>query len=214
MIYPSTLIYPSSLLPKPPCSFKPYGIRIPKLDLQTNVTPKAIVIFVGGFCDTIMRAVFDSFLEFNNPDCIKLYASFNSLELFTSWLPQLTALNLPIFVISHSWGANNFYHALKALNNKQALNNNALELLITLDPVGYKTPNLRPNSIKLWENIYITNKTHYLCRQNIMALIGHSWNACNFADNNLTLSKPNHHASIKEMLEISSFNEKLNKILY
>lgn len=203
-----TLIYPHTL-PQPPTPFIPYGFKIPTQNIESPHNPKAIVIFVGGFCDTIMCAVYKNFIEFNEKSCFKIYASFKSQALFSAWLPLLATYQLPIFVIAHSWGASNFY---KALCNMHA-HNVSLHYLLTLDPVGYHQPKIRPQHIRFWENVYITQKYTHLCRPNIIALIGHAWNTINVSDNNIPLHKPIHHAKITQMIESTHFESELAKII-
>lgn len=213
-----TLIYPLHHLPKPKSPFIPYGFNISIQEgkeiiahiesSQTNA-PKAIIIFVGGFCDTIMRAVYREFVAFNEPFCLKLYISFKCQKLFTLWLPILTNMGLPLFIIAHSWGASNLN---KVLQTKIA-DNIHLHYLLTLDPVGYNTPHTRPSGIRLWENIYISHKIQYLRRDNIITLIGHAWNNIEVSDYNASLSKPAHHASINQMINTSHFYQELTKII-
>ncbi|MCH5313017.1 MAG: hypothetical protein J1E28_01270 [Helicobacter sp.] len=205
-----TLIYPA-ILPKPPTPFIPYGFKIPAQNLESPHNPKAIVIFIGGFCDTIMCAVFKNFIIFNEESCLKIYASFNSKTLFSAWLPLLAKSHLPLFVIAHSWGANNFYKALNNLN--QNAHQVALHYLLTLDPVGICVPKTRPPHIKLWENVYIAAKHTHLRRPNIAALIGGAWNALDVSDYNIALQKPNHHASINQMIESTQFYSTLTRII-
>ncbi|WP_334082875.1 hypothetical protein [Helicobacter typhlonius] len=207
-----TLIYPATL-PKPPTPFIPYGFNIEAQTLLAPRNPKAIVIFVGGFCDTIMCAVYRSFMAFNQKSCIKIYASFKSQALFSAWLPLLVQCNLPMFVIAHSWGGSNFYKALLDIESKNANNDVNLHYLLTLDPVGYHKPKVRPLGIGYWENVYIAHKHTYLRRTNIIALIGHAWNEIAVSDSNFALYKPLHHASIEQMIAATHFADELTKII-
>ncbi|TLD81062.1 hypothetical protein LS68_006250 [Helicobacter sp. MIT 05-5293] len=208
-----TIIYPKEAFLPPPIPYLPYGIKIPENEviyhLQSESDVKAIVIFVGGFCDTIMRAVYQEFLHFDQPLCYKIYTSFRCQKLFTLWLTQLAEKKLPLFVIAHSWGACNFYKALIAQANAHI----SIDYLLTLDPVGYTMPKKPPTNVQWWDNVYITHKTSNLVRPNIVALIGHSWNLVSYANYNASLQKPFHHASIRQMIEASNFTAKLDKII-
>ena len=209
-----TLFYPLHSLPAPMIPYNPCGLKIPYttgFDATKHISnPKAIVIFIGGFCDTIMRAVFREFVGFKTESCLKIYASFKSRNLFALWLPILMEQNLPIFVITHSWGASNFY---KALCDIQSSCNISLHYLLTLDPVGFTSHTLRPNGIRLWENVYIKNKAKNLRRPNIVALIGRAWNEVTISDYNTFLDSPYHHASIHQMIQVSHFYEELDNII-
>ncbi|WP_110581822.1 hypothetical protein [Helicobacter cinaedi] len=219
-----TLFYPLHSLPVPKIPYNPCGLKIPHAmgfnALQHIANPKAIVIFIGGFCDTIMRAVFREFASFKAESCLKIYASFKSRTLFASWLPVLMKQNLPLFVITHSWGASNFYKALCDIQNSCLI---ALHYLLTLDPVGFTPHTHRPNGIRLWENIYIKNKSKNPRRPNIIALIGHPWNEVAISDYNAFLDSTSldstsldfacHHASIHQMIQASHFMKELHNII-
>ena len=214
-----TLIFPKDVFESPHSPYFSYGIRISKeevLDLENHLSrngasssPKAIVMFIGGFCDTIMRVVYREFLNFEEPLCYKIYSSFKCKELLSSWLTCLAQKKLPLFIIAHSWGASNLYAALFAKANQ----NLCIEYLLTLDPVGYKTPKVFPPCVKEWENIYVKNKLWYWHRSNLVALIGHAWNFVPYATHNAFVQKPSHHASIRSMLQASHFNAKLHQII-
>lgn len=205
-LYMPTFICPDTLI-KPKQAFINYGFSIPMQHILSPRNPKAIVIFIGGFWDTIMCAVYREFEVFNTPSCIKIYASFDSSTLFSTYLKSLCAYQLPLFVIAHSWGGSNFYKAL------QHSLDTPLHYLLTLDPVGYHTPKIRPPYLQKWENVYIADKPSYLRRTNIIALIGHAWNAIPLSDTNIPLYKPAHHASISPMIAASSFGLELKKII-
>lgn len=207
-IYSPTFIYPANILPSPKTPFINYGFNIDSQEYIFNENPKAIVVFIGGFCDTIMCAVYREFIAFNKKSCIKIYASFKSTCLFSDYLPILSQSKLPLFVIAHSWGASNFYKAMCNINS----NHISLHYLLTLDPVGYNTPHNRPIHINLWENVYIDAKSNNLCRTNILALIGGAWNSIKVSDNNIALCSPIHHASISQMMQYSHFVEEITKI--
>lgn len=208
-----TIIYPKEVLLPPPISYLPYGINIPENEViyhqQSESKAQVIVIFIGGFCDTIMRAVYQEFLYFNQPLCHKIYTSFRCKKLFILWLTQLVKKKLPLFVIAHSWGACNFYKALIAQTNEQI----SIDYLLTLDPVGYTIPKKSLKNVQWWDNVYISHKTSHLVRSNIVALVGHSWNLVPYANHNTSLQKPFHHVSIHQMIEASNFTAKLDKIV-
>lgn len=209
-----TLFYPLHCLPAPTIRYNPCGLNIPHTIGSNAIKhishPKAIVIFIGGFCDTIMRAVFREFVGFKVESCLKIYASFKSRTLFALWLPILMQQNLPIFVITHSWGASNFYKALCDIQNSSHI---SLHYLLTLDSVGFTPHTRRPNGIRLWENIYIKNKIKNPRRPNIAALIGYPWNEIAISDYNAFLDSPFHHASIHQMIQASHFYKELYNII-
>lgn len=213
-----TLFYPLHSLPAPIVHYNPCGLNIPHTigfsTIKHIANPKAIVIFIGGFCDTIMRAVFREFASFEVESCLKIYASFKSRNLFASWLPTLMEQNLPIFVITHSWGASNFYKALCDMQSSHI----SLHYLLTLDPVGFTPHTYRPSGIRLWENIYIKNKLKNPRRPNIIALIGRPWNEVAISDYNAFLDSASldssiHHASIHQMIQASHFAKELHNII-
>ncbi|TLD97862.1 hypothetical protein LS71_001575 [Helicobacter jaachi] len=212
-----TLIYPRALLPKPPALFKPYGINIPAQNTESkNIESsldsiknyKAIVIFVGGFCDTIIRAVYREFAHFDEAHVIKIYVSFKCTHLFTSsWLSMLNQTQLPLFIIAHSWGASNVHKALQ-----KNLFAPTLHYLLTLDGVGLIKPKARLLNVQIWENVYIQDKLNNPRRVNLIALLGRAWDKLNVSDYNASLSRPFHHASIHQMIAHSHFYKELAKI--
>lgn len=210
------LFYPQDSLPAPSVAHNPCGFALPHALGVQNLgkvrEPKAIVIFVGGFCDTIMHAVFREFAAFDMPHCLKLYASFKSRHLFALWLPRLCSVGLPLFVIAHSWGASNFYKALR-IESQADSESMRLHYLLTLDPVGFSAHSVRPQGIRLWENVFITDKIQNPRRANIVALIGRAWNEVAISDFNASLPPPYHHASIAPMIEASHFYRELATII-
>lgn len=99
-------------------------------------------------------------------------------------LPKDRTINL----IGHSWGARRA--AITAVENPGRIN-----ILITIDPVGYSHPSYDTmrNSVQTWINInLIGNPSHWwTSRGNILAGIGHSWN-----------DRPDGHAHIHERVPL------------
>lgn len=211
-----TFIYPKHFLPTPSVQYRSYGVCITQDEAKAHIdrlesalansSPKALVIFVGGFCDTIMRAVYREFEAFNMPFCLKIYASFKCEFLLREYLPKLDK-NLPIFIIAHSWGASNVYRALSSIQTPH------INYLLTLDAVGYRKPKIPLKNVALWENIYIKNKILYPHRSNFLAIIGHAWNEVKLSNHNAFLTPPAHHASINQMITLSSFENLIRNLL-
>lgn len=226
-MFAPTLIYPDELLPRPSLSFDTQSFKVPcgcmdeKVDSQSPCmqerelfqslnavhSPKVFVLFVGGFCDTMMCAVYRNFIAFQAPHTLKAYISFNCGEFLISWLPVVARTSLPIMVVAHSWGARNAYWALNALESVH------IEYFLTLDSVGYKTPKNHPKNIAFWENVYIANKRSFLEKSNVLALIGHSWNSVKYADSNSDLLPPARHASVRQMIEASSLQARIQALV-
>lgn len=164
---------------------------------------KNILFFIGGFCDTyhkVMWRVFCESLFSQQKKDIKfsmLYMSFNCYAFLLDFIPKLNKAGYSISVIAHSWGAKNILRC--------CLDSNAmyLENLITLDCVGYFNITCRPKHIKAWENIYITNHFESYNRANIAAIIGGAKQEIIYADINIGLTPPAHHASVSAMLHNS-----------
>lgn len=177
-----------------------------------------IVLFVGGFCDSIYRVVFEAFISFiqsyyafyidaaqnNQHDKISyvptpyiLYSTFNCFDAFASFIPKILARGFNISIISHSWGAKNILRLCLHYDFD-------IENLISLDCVGHFKITHRPRRIKHWENIFIANYFESYHRSNLAALIGGAKGKIIFADSNLSLHYPANHASVAQMLEVSS----------
>ncbi|STQ86633.1 hypothetical protein LS73_002880 [Helicobacter muridarum] len=174
------------------------------------IKPQNIIIFIGGFCDTFHHAIFDIFCSFakypydislDNKHNIPLsacvmYITFDCYSFLESFIPKALNYNLKIFIISHSWGAKNILRLCLRNNFK-------IEILITLDCVGHFNITHRPSNIRFWENIFIGDYFSSYHRSNIAALIGGAQGSITFADSNISIPYPYHHASTVQMLEKS-----------
>lgn len=166
---------------------------------------KQIVCFIGGFCDTYYRLMWNAFcgsILHNgrvfrdgelNPSM--LYMSFNCYEFLLDFIPRLTSEGREVSVISHSWGAKNIL--------RSCLDSNiVLDGLVTLDCVGHFSITHRP-SVGVWENIYITDYFSQYNRANLAAIIGGAKQSIKYADINTGMPPPAHHASVPTMLKRS-----------
>lgn len=189
---------------------------------DTEPNPKALLIFIGGFMDSMHLVVFKQFAFFTQGDfvhlpnfCAKMYVTFNSKTLFCSLLPALVAQGYEPYIFAHSWGGANICKVLHRLDSAQnPLPKNSIKLLVTLDPVGYWKLRQKPRNLQHWCNIYIGDKFSHLKYSNICTYFGHAWNHCNAADSDIMLdnlhsktknAKILHHASISTMLQ--AFND-------
>lgn len=190
-------------------------------------TTKPIVIFIGGFLDSYHQVIFREFVTFTQDSCLqlakipfvaKVYSTFSCKKLFTSLLPEILTLGYVPYIIAHSWGASNICKALESCVGN--LPNNAIPLLLTLDPVGYWQPSQAIKCVEKWINIYIANKWKHCCNaSNICTFIGHAWNECKYANENISINnqhfnnisdkdstntrkKPITHASVGRMLQV------------
>lgn len=225
-MFAPTLIYPNELLPRPNLPFDTQSFQVPcgcaneageKVDsklcerelmqsLNAVPSPKAFVLFVGGFCDTMMCAVYRNFIAFQAPHTLKAYVSFNCRKFLISWLPAVARTSLPMMMVAHSWGARNAYWALNALESTR------IEYFLTLDSVGYKTPKNHPKNIAFWENVYIAQREVFE-KSNILAIMGNAWNSVKYADSNLELLPPARHASVRQMIETSSLQARIHALV-
>ncbi|RAX57069.1 hypothetical protein CCZ01_07445 [Helicobacter monodelphidis] len=169
---------------------------------QTD-SPSALVIFIGGFCDSFSRGIFNAFYLFQHQFFWKFYITFNGRSYFMPLIQECSQTNLPLFVIAHSWGANEL---LIALQKKQSC---LIHYLLTLDAVGYRPILHRPTGIQYWENIFVHNHWTLINRANIAALIGHAKKNIALADCNTPIYAPFHHNSIHAMLNASKLQSKI-----
>ena len=181
-------------------AFKAIPLKSSILDSinSTNLeNTRQIVLFVGGFLDSIHQRMFKNFLDFNSQNAIKLYITFNSSFLLFSFLPRIYGLNLPFSIIAHSWGTDNLLQILNAIES------NHIHTLITLDVVGKSPITKRAQGIRFWENLYINDQFTHFYNSNLVAIIGGIRGAISLADCNIALNHPHNHASVKAMLEHS-----------
>ncbi|RDU73344.1 hypothetical protein CQA66_01365 [Helicobacter aurati] len=185
-----------------------------KLQYGDIIEPQHIVIFIGGFCDSLHRTMFETFCAFihscyntfykkhkrtaNNipiAPCT-MYTTFNCYSFLHSFLHSLLQYGLQISIIAHSWGAKNILRL--CLHENYAIDN-----LLTLDCVGHFAITHRPNRIVHWENIFIEEYFELYHRSNLAALLGGAKGSIAFADDNIPITYPANHASVTSMLEKS-----------
>ncbi len=161
---------------------------------------KGIIIFIGEFCDSFGKSFFNYFLSFNHSDYWKFYITFNGSKYFIDLLKRFYSYDFKIYVVAHSWGANELIMALSKQNNFDI----RIDYMLTLDPVGYRRVKFKPNCVKLWENIYIKNHLSLIKWPNILALIGHPKKYIKYADINNFFNSPFHHNNINFFINSSS----------
>lgn len=185
-------------------SFKKYGGNITLKESQVVgqenflENAKEAFIFIGGFFDSYYRVVFNEFLQFHKEHCVKFYLSFNGKYCLKELLNTLYPTNLKIYILAHSWGANECILTLLNLSNR-------IEYLLTLDCVGRRKLPIRPSGINFWENVFISDYLKNPTRANVVALVGGGRGDIGFADKNIVLSHPVDHADVAKMLQVTKF---------
>lgn len=189
--------------------YRKYGYKILSIEskMVENIESdsKNILLFIGGFLDSYYRCLFDVFINSLNSvistnaqiEMQKMYITFDCFGFLSEFIPNALDLQYRFYIIAHSWGAKNIIRVLL----KYDFN---IELLLSLDCVGHFKITHRPSRIKTWENIYINDYTSHYNRANIAALIGGVKQEIKFADSNIALKAPAHHASVNEMLRLSN----------
>lgn len=178
--------------------------RAELLELKLDYDSKKVVFFIGGFCDTFSRVMFNFFVTATKRDFTLNdesgfnvgYLSFYCYEFLNELIPALLNDGYEVSIISHSWGAKN---SLRFLFNQDL----PLKVLITLDCVCRFSIKERPKELGIWENIYIENRI-LSDISNIVSIIGGAKNAISVADSNISVSLPARHASVRLMLEKSN----------
>lgn len=157
------------------------------------------MIFVGGFRDSIARAVFNAFYAFCQKDFWKFYITHNGIFALAPIFDTLASRHIPIYIVAHSWGASNTIFALQKAPQ-------CIKYLLTLDAVGYRPIKKALNQVEFWENIYIAK--HPISNlPNLAAFLGSPRRAIAYANLNTPLEPPAHHNSILKMLHASQQRE-------
>lgn len=219
------IVMPQSIKQYASTPYRIYGgnIMIDEVEsLQSvldNGPSKYILCFIGGFCDTYYKLIWNVFCEsllrrkqvdLQIANCnndishfTMLYMSFNCYRFLLDFIPNLISAGYEVSAISHSWGAKNIVRS--CLDSSSVV----LSKLITLDCVGRFSIKCRPKNIQTWENIYITDYFSKYSRANLAAIIGGAKQYIEYADINIGIKPPAHHASVLTMLShsqlISSF---------
>lgn len=211
------VVMPSSIAQFANKPYRVYGGNITQHDsiylqsIPMYYDTKHILCFIGGFCDTYYKVVWDVFCaslwrqtqsmhiidkpKYNNTSYFTmLYISFNCYTFLHDFFPKLLANGYRISVIAHSWGAKNIVRL--CLDFDEII----LTKLITLDCVGHFNITHRPKHVYAWENIYITDYLSQYSRANIAAIIGGAKQHIRYADINTGIPPPAHHASVATML--------------
>lgn len=171
-----------------------------------NVDSKNILCFIGGFVDShylLMYRAFRLSLEtdfsiLNANKFNSMYITFNCYKFLRDFIPNALSKGFRFYILGHSWGAKNIIRLCLKYDFD-------IEFLLSLDCVGHFKITHRPQNIKLWENIYITDFSLEYSQANLAALIGHGQQYIKYADSNIGLNPPHHHASLQEMLECSQY---------
>ncbi len=113
--------------------------------------------------------------------------------------------NSKIILVGHSWGGSS---ATLKIAEK---NENKIDLLVTLDPVGIFRPNHKPNT-NYWLNIYVDyKKADYGLRNNV-ARLGRPWEYAKFADENIASDILEHENATE--LYFKYANDKVKNIIH
>ncbi|RDU64889.1 hypothetical protein CQA53_07405 [Helicobacter didelphidarum] len=136
-----------------------------------------------------------SYTKFDTHLCF-MYSSFNCFDFLKDFIPNIIHAGYKFSAISHSWGAKNIIRLCLQYDF-------CIDTLITLDCVGHFTITHRPSKIKRWENIYITDFYGHYARENLAPIIGHGQQFISYADSNIGIPPPAHHASVSDMLKYS-----------
>ncbi|MWV62841.1 hypothetical protein DCO58_02055 [Helicobacter saguini] len=199
------VIMPQILEPFASKKYKKSGGNITKFSPQ-NVDSKNILCFIGGFVDSHYLLMYRAFrLSLEREFCINnvrdfnsMYITFNCYDFLRDFMPRALSNGFRFYILAHSWGAKNIIRLCLKYDF-------SVEFLLSLDCVGHFKITHRPQNIKLWENIYISDFSLEYSRANLAALIGHGQQFIKYADFNIGLTPPHHHASLQEMINQSRY---------
>ena len=144
-------------------------VRVPPED-------KPLVIFVGGFCDSIVKAMQRFYHSYEQPGQVKAYSS----HLMGGAIAEQIALwkdktGQPVVLIGHSYGGDTVVRVAEQLARRRS--DQPIDLLVTVDPVSRRggVPRQPVTAAGRWFNSRVGDARKNLSRPNIVALIGGHW---------------------------------------
>lgn len=169
--------------------------QYPLPDSCAELSPRYVVVFIGGFCDVVFGVMarlgneFGGFLP--GVPFVKAYYHWDGdgagvfwdcssrilsdIQLFRERYPSL-----PLVIVGHSYGGSCALHLCHSLSSSSAP-----IALVTNDPVARRQSPRRPNSVDWWANCFLSEGGGVL---DVVPRIGGRWGFCSQADVNLDFS--------------------------
>ena len=150
-----------------------------------------VCLVMGGFMDGILGkayAVLGLLPEILRTNFDIYYREHDEDEAARSLILSYGRAHRSVIAIGHSWGGSTL--ALDVLGSA-FVRQIPIAVLLTLDPVGVRSPVPLPN-VRRWLNIYIDYGKADWRRQNIIARMGSPWGSVPYASENRVFSGSNH----------------------
>lgn len=154
---------------------------------------RPLVLVVGGFMDQVLAnsyAVSEQYPADLAARHDVWFREYYEARFMRNLVHFYAKRGKPVAIIGHSWGGD---AAVNAVSRKVP---DAIELLVTLDPVSRKgPPRRRLSNVRYWLNIYIDYaSTTWLDVPNLVARIGGPWGYAPTADANISCPPEMTHA--------------------
>lgn len=176
----------------------PASVRIP-------IEDKPLVIFVGGFCDSLVKAMLRFYRSYEHPRQAKAYSS----HLMGGAIAEQIALwkektGCPVALIGHSYGGDTVVRVAEQMARTHS--DPPIDLLITIDPVSRRggVPRQPLTAARRWFNSRVGDARENLSRPNIVALIGGHWQALlplGLVEREHEIRAPYDHIHVAAMIE-------------
>ena len=195
---------PGDPMPPPPQPGQTTGPDDVKFEPDQGCIKNPLVIFIGGFADVATKNVCGWALEYQNNHhtyqdvYYREHSQANSVKRLVELYKQSGQKTA---VIGHSWGG------CTAARDVALKTTSEIDLLVTLDPVSCRKPNVsaKPANIKQYINIYIDYSIAKSDQANTIARVGGPWESVNWADSNHNIIRDTNiqftHAYSWEMFE-------------
>ncbi len=164
-----------------------------------------LVIFVGGFCDSLVKVMVRLHRECQFSHQVKVYYPHTMgktiEEQIVYWKTKTTQ---PVVLIGHSYGADTSVRVVERLAAHHP--GITVDLLITLDPVSRRggVPRAPLRAAKRWLNARVDNPWKLWTISNLVALIGGHWPALlplGLVAREHEVAPPYDHVSVRTMIE-------------
>lgn len=166
---------------------------------------KPLVIFVGGFCDSIVKPMLRVYRGYENPYQVKVYYGHTMGRIIEEQIVRWREESgRPIVVIGHSYGADTVVRVAERLMKRYP--DPSIDLLITVDPVSrqHGVPKHPITSARRWLNTRVADPHKAPTISNIVALIGGHWKPLlplGLVEREHEVHPPADHVSICAMME-------------
>ncbi|HJB66862.1 MAG TPA: alpha/beta hydrolase [Candidatus Mailhella merdavium] len=187
-----------------PCGRREEQDFLHRLSLLPAADLRTLFLVMGGFMDGLKgyaRQIAENMPEELSARCDIFYREHDEGRRVLEIMELYAQKGRTLVLVGHSWGASSL--VLDAVARIHA----SVALLVTLDPVDWRSPPASLPHVTRWVNIYVDYASApWLNRGNMAARIGRAWEALPGADVNLVYA-PGRHSRALDMFREGAQDE-------